>query len=159
VRSPLYCQNLLDSCALSPGPDNEADAGSRIIELYKNQEKMKFTLIVSHTVRAEVFHPNTPDWVKKLANEFVYTLPTNLTPEELAHQEVIWKTVTGNGKPENYKQDAEHLFQAAKYGGGYFITVDHGILGKGALIQKLTGVQSILPSAFLPILQSALASS
>jgi hypothetical protein len=36
----------------------------------------------------------------------------------------------GNGKAGKSICDARHLFEAGKYGGGYFVTNDKGILGK-----------------------------
>lgn len=66
-------------------------------------------------------------------------------------KQAIWDVLTGNGKPEKMKADAEHVFEASKYG-SYFITTDRRILDKRDDLSKI-GVSCwiILPSELLGI--------
>ena len=67
----------------------------------------------------------------------IFTLPTELTAQEADTRRRIEAEIQGNAKPGKDARDAEHLSEAAKYG-GYFITSDERILkrsqGFGALL-------------------------
>lgn len=150
MRVPInpYITNILvDSCAFDPKYSPEDAAAS---ELFGND---KLNLIVSHSNIKEIEHPNTPGWVKAEAQCRIYTIETNLTPDETERKRKIHEILTGNGKPENMIQDAEHVFEAHKYG-SYFVTTDSRILSKASELSKVTNVQIIKPSELLQIVRS-----
>jgi hypothetical protein len=121
-RPPQYTHSFIDSCAFNPGGIEEG-ASRRILEKWPN-------IIVAHSVQKELEHPNTPDDVKRMAQEFVYTVETELTPELLDKKDDIRIFVQGNAKLDRHKFDAEHLFELYKSGGGYFVTTDKRLLSR-----------------------------
>jgi predicted nucleic acid-binding protein len=84
----------------------------------------------------EIEHPNTPSHVKTEAQSRIFTIQTSLIDAEYKMKQTIWDTLTGNGKPEKMKADAEHIFEAHKYG-SYFITTDKRILEKREELTKI----------------------
>ena len=127
-RHPQYTQSFIDSCAFNPGGIEEA-ASRRILEKWPN-------IIVAHSVQKELEHPNTPDDVKRLSKEFVYTIERELTPELLKMKDEIRILVKGNAKPGKHKGDADHLFELYKFGGGYFVTTDMRLLSLSDELSK-----------------------
>lgn len=90
---------------------------------------------IAHSVLKEIEHPNTPLYVKGLAYKIGYTIPSDFTDEE---KNLLWrieKILAGNGKVENIRQDARHIFEAHKHG-HYFVTTDNGILEKKEELNK-----------------------
>jgi hypothetical protein len=150
---PLITNNHIDSCAFDPkyAPEDSASA-----ELFKLAEAGLFQLNIAHSTQKEIQHPNTPAWVKRKAADRIYTLPVGLTTDELALRAAIQRTLAGNGKPENVRQDAEHVFEAQKYG-GHFITTDNGILGRAGELKKLCGICIVRPTEFLATVKRRLA--
>jgi len=120
------------------------------IRAYESAGRIK--LIISHSTVKELEHPNVPREIKREADSHIRSMKVELTEGEKAQKQRILETLTGNGKPENMVQDAEHLFEAQKYGGGYFVTVDKGILRKAEDIRALCGVNVMTPSSFLAVL-------
>lgn len=49
----------------------------------------------------------------------------------------------GNAASEKHQADADHLFEAEKYGGGYFITHDKRILAKASAILEIAPLITI----------------
>jgi hypothetical protein len=145
---PKRRNNFLDSCAFDPDCATEAQASLKIFKKYQNEELI---LHLAHSTQKEIEHPNTPAWVKNEANSFIYTLPTSLTIDEQNTKKRIWEILTGNGKPEKMKKDAEHVFEASKYG-GYFITTDARIIKKKQEIESICSVIVVKPTEFLEIL-------
>ena len=96
----------------------------------------KLNLVIAHSTMKEIEHPNTPNHVKALAQDRIFTIPTSLTDIEFRIKQAIWDILTGNGKPENMKADAEHVFEAHKYA-SYFITTDDRILKKREELEKM----------------------
>lgn len=143
--SPLIVNNFIDSCAFDPKYEPEASAS---VEIFKLSESEDFSLEIAHSTQKEIEHPNTPEWVKEQAGGLIYSISVQLTPNEkklLIDIEVI---LAGNGKIENIRQDAWHVFEAAKYG-HYFITTDKRILARADALRERSGVNVLPPSAFL----------
>lgn len=137
----------MDSCAFDPKYSPEDEASLRIFSLY---EESAIVLNIAYSTTKEVEHPNTPSWVKKEAGALIYTIPTNLTQQEVAQKTEILKVLTGNGRPEKMEKDAEHVFEASKYC-GYFITTDERILKKKGDLHALCAAIIVKPSEFLDI--------
>jgi len=151
--SPLIVNNFIDSCAFDPKYEPEASAA---VEIFKLAEGGDVQLQIAHPTQKEIEHPNTPDWVKKQASGLIYTINVQLTPNEKKLLSDIEVMLAGNGKIENTKQDAWHVFEAAKYG-HYFITTDKRILARADELRNRGGVNVLLPSEFLKQLKAHMA--
>lgn len=152
--SPLIVSSFIDSCAFDPKYEPEASAA---VEIFKLSESEEFGLEIAHSTQKEIEHPNTPDWVKKQATGLIYTIGVQLiTPNEKKLLNDIEVILAGNGKIENIKQDAKHVFEATKYG-HYFITTDKRILSRAQELRDRSGVNVLLPSTFLESLKKHIA--
>ncbi len=139
----------LDSCAFDPKYGDEQQAANDIFEISNNSGLI---VQIAHSTQREIDHPNTPAWVKKRAADGIFTMEVQLTPSEVAVRDQIWAIITGNGKPENYRADAEHVFEAQKYG-SYFVTTDQGILDKSGELRKVCQIEIIKPTQLLALLR------
>ena len=75
---------------------------------------------------------------------------------EIKKKQEILRILTGNGNPEKMRNDAEHIFEAHKYGGRYFVTVDKRILKKRNELAKI-GVSCVMrPSELLALAEEFL---
>lgn len=78
------------------------------------------------------------------------TFQTQLTPDEQAIRGKLMALIQGNAKAGQHDRDVYHLFEADKYGGGYFITKDGRLLKKSAEVGRLLGSLYIVsPSTFM----------
>lgn len=147
--NPKIVNNFIDSCAFDPKyyPEDKASQ-----EIFQRSENNELILTIAHSNQKEINHPNTPVWVKQLANDLIYSIQTGLTEREIKQKEKILTILTGNGKPENMTDDANHVFEASKYG-RYFITTDKKILNKKNELEKACSVIVLRPSEFLEILK------
>jgi hypothetical protein len=145
------CTNIfIDSCAFDPNYEPETTAANYLKSLY---ESGKINLLIAHSTAKELEHPNVPTLIKREAQGRIRSFEVTLTEGEIRLKQRILETLTGNGKPENMLQDAEHIFEAQKYG-SYFVTVHKGILRKADGFEKLCGgLIVLLPSAFLSLLE------
>jgi hypothetical protein len=143
-RSPQYAHSFIDSCAFNPG-GNEESASRRILEKWPD-------IIVTYSVQKELDHPNTPDDVKQISQTFLYTIETELTPELLNKKNEIRVLVQGNAKPGKHKDDADHLFELYKFGGGYFVTTDVRLLSRSDELFKKFFITTIKPSEYEKLL-------
>lgn len=151
--SPLITNNFIDSCAFDPKYEPETSASVKIFGLSEGTDLL---LQIAHSTQKEIDHPNTPNWVKQKAREFIFTLQVQLTSNETKILREIESTLAGNGKVENIAQDARHIFEAQKYG-TYFITTDGLILRRADALRKRFGVQVLKPSDFLALTKKHLA--
>lgn len=144
---PRITNNFLDSCAFDPkyAPEDKA-----AVELFKLSRQGKILLQIAHSTQKEIEHPNTPAWVKTEANNLIFTISVQLTPNEVTCLRKIEAILAGNGKVENIAQDARHVFEAQKYG-SYFITTDARILNRANAFRKSCGVAIVTPSEFLAL--------
>ena len=143
-RPPQYTHNFIDSCAFDPGGIEEA-ASRRILEKCPN-------IIVAHSVQKELDHPNTPEDVKRMGQEFVYTIETELTPELQSKKGEIYILIQGNAKPGKHKGDADHLFELYKHGGGYFVTTDERLMSFSNELFSRYFITTIKPSEYEDLL-------
>jgi hypothetical protein len=140
----------LDSCAFDPKYTPEDTASMSLYQLYEQGE---LVLHIAHSTQKEIEHPNTPSWVKQEANAFIFTYKVQLTDEEIQRKEEILNILAGNGNPDRMRNDAEHVFEASKYG-PYFVTTDARILNKQMELHKLCGVVVLKPSEIMEIIRS-----
>jgi uncharacterized protein with PIN domain len=83
----------------------------------------------------------------------IYTIETSLTSDEQSGKAKILRILAGNGKPEKMAKDAEHVFEADKYG-SYFVTTDERILKKREELKDIVSVHILKPSELLEIINS-----
>ena len=140
-----YDAVLIDSCAFDPKCTAENQTALEIFEL--GQSELLFVGI-AHSTEKEIEHPNTPAWVKQKALELIFTVDVGLTQRERQLLVQIEQILAGNGKIEKFKSDAEHIFEAQKYGAN-FITTDGRILKKAPPLQNLCKIRIFKPSEYL----------
>lgn len=105
-------------------------------------------LEMAHSNQREVDHPNTPPWVKQRALQMVFTIPVSLTPDEENVKSRIHDLLRGNAMSEKHKDDAEHLFEASKYG-RYFVTTDQRVLARMAALYREFTIRVCRPSEII----------
>lgn len=121
---PRICNVAIDANALDrDGSDHDALV-DRVLAL---SAAGGINLIVPKRVRNEVSNPKTPAHVQDAALPKIFTIGVALNSDEERRKRIILAELQGNAKPGKHEADAEHLFEAAKYG-GYFITHDRRIL-------------------------------
>ncbi|MDC0598464.1 hypothetical protein OAP18_01275 [Gammaproteobacteria bacterium] len=108
---------------------------------------------VSSSTIKETEHPNTPEHVKEEASTKIFTIESNLVSEEHKTKTEIWRILTGNGKPEKMKQDAEHVFEAHKHG-PYFVTTDNRILKLRNELKKICNACIVTPSEMVELIHA-----
>jgi hypothetical protein len=148
LPDPRRTNTFLDSCAFDPKYHPEDEAAQRIRQLRRG---VMISILIAHSNQKEIEHPNTPADVKAEAADMNYTIETSLTPDEVARRAKIHAALTGDGNPEKYAADAQHVFEAGKYGGGYFVTTDGRILARKSELQALSGAVILKPSEWLRI--------
>ena len=109
----------------------------RVIAL---REANEINFVVPGSVRVETSHPNTPTNVQAAMLPEIHTLPVSRTAGEEATLYQIRAILRGNAQPGKHDADADHLFEASKYGGGYIITHDRRMLDKRDELRHLIGV-------------------
>jgi len=148
-RPPKYTHSFIDSCAFDPDDEGEYLCSRRLLD---KSDDLDLELIVAHSVQKEIEHPNTPDDVKVLAQSLIYTIESELTQPELEKREEIRALVRGNAKIGNHENDADHIFELFKYGGGYFITTDNRLLSKAEEFFTKYFVTTIKPTEYEKLL-------
>ncbi|HKN10309.1 MAG TPA: hypothetical protein VJ376_12630 [Pseudomonadota bacterium] len=120
---PRKVNVLIDNNALDPSGGYQAEV-DRLLGL---KAAGKVVLIAPGGVREEALHPNTPPVVRESVADQVFSLPVGLNQAEQQLLATIRSILQGNAAPGLHDADARHVFEAAKYGGGYFITHDRRI--------------------------------
>ena len=88
--NPFYQPVYFDSCAFDGGDETEQQASIKARELFEeNGGNMK-----------EIEYPNTPQCVKDLANNSIFTIEVQLTPQEEAELKDVEAIIVGNGNLE-----------------------------------------------------------
>jgi hypothetical protein len=129
--------------------DNPLD-NSAAREILHLESEGEITLILPFSVKIEIAHPKTPSHVQSSASCMIYTEPTELTSNERAIHANVLKIIQGNANPGKHDRDVMHLFEAHKYGGGYFITKDKRLLEKKREIEgRLSSLRIVSPSDFI----------
>lgn len=131
---PRMVNTHLDNNAL------EHSAPEQVVRLLQLKEDGRINLIVPKGVRLEAMDPNTPEEVSRTLAAQIFTLEVERSEDEERELALLKATLQGNAKAGKHSADGEHLFEAAKYGGGYFITHDTRMLH-----QKRVALEAILP--------------
>ena len=147
---PRYYNNVIDANILDRLEDGHDEAVDAMLALYRGN-MVSFQL--PYSVKAEIDHPHTPTEVKERAREFIFTETVTLTANEHALHAEVRELIRGNAAPGQHDQDSFHLFEAEKYGGGYFVTRDRRLLRKRAEIERLLGLIVLAPTEFMSVYQ------
>ncbi|MBN8811846.1 MULTISPECIES: hypothetical protein [unclassified Sphingomonas] len=113
------------------------------------------SVLLPHSVKAEIENPNTPTAVKCRAADLIYTMPVSLNPGELDVHAKVRALMRGNALSNQHDSDAFHVVEASKYG-GYFVTLDKRILRKSAELRALLpGLWVVSPQELVGIYNAA----
>jgi hypothetical protein len=130
---PHICNVAIDANALDrDGTDHDAEV-DRLLAL---ASAGTINLIVPKGVRLEISNPKTPADVQEGALPKIFTIGVGLNADEERRKRIIAAELRGNAKPGKHAADADHLFEAAKYG-GYFITHDKRILDRAGRLGEV----------------------
>jgi hypothetical protein len=146
---PRICPVAIDANALN----RDGSAHDKLVDrLLSLSAAGTIRLLVPKGVREEILDPRTPSHIQEAVLPQVFSYRVGLNAEEQRRHRIITQELQGNAKPGKHEADADHLFEAAKYG-GYFITHDDRILSRaGRLGESLPPSLTILRLAdFLAI--------
>ena len=143
---PQIHNNFIDANVPDRLDDGHDEAVDEMLTL---AEQGSITLMLTHSVKTEIGNPNTPSDVKQRTLGLIFTEPVSLTNNELELHKQVREMVQGNAKPGRHDRDAFHVVEAAKYGGGYFVTRDQRLLGKRGELSGLLDIEIVSPSDFI----------
>ena len=130
---PRICPVAIDANAL----DRDGSArDNRVDRLLGLSSAGTINLIVPKRVREEIQNPRTPAHVQEAALPKLFTIAVGLNSDEQRRKRIIEQELQGNARPGKHIADADHLFEAAKYG-GYFITHDQRILTRAGRLGEV----------------------
>jgi len=124
---PRHCNVTIDANALDRDGTDRDRSIDRLLGLHRTRV---LNIVVPKGVRVEALHRNTPDYVRNEIASKIFTIETELTQPELEQLRRIEAMLRGNAELGKHAADARHLFEAGKYGGGYFVTNDCRMLKK-----------------------------
>ena len=133
VLDPRICPVAIDANALDRDGSARDDLVDRLLGL---SSAGTINLIVPKRVREEIQNPRTPAHVQDAALPKLFTIPVGLNSDEQRRKRIIEQELQGNARPGKHMADADHLFEAAKYG-GYFITHDQRILIRAGRLREV----------------------
>jgi hypothetical protein len=130
---PRKCPVAIDANALDrDGSERDAQV-DRLLALSSAEI---INLIVPKGVRQEILNPRTPAHVQEAALPKRFTIGVGLNSDEQRRRRIIVQELQGNARPGKHEPDADHLFEAAKYG-GFFITHDDRILSRAGRLGEV----------------------
>jgi hypothetical protein len=148
---PRRRNTFVDTCAFDPKVEPEHSAAQKIRAI---RQGGNISILLAHSNRKEIEHPNTPADVKAEAADMIYTINVPLTPAEHQKRVLVHQTMTGDGNADRYEADAHHIFEAGRYGGGYFVTTDQRILNRKSLLEPISGANIVKPTEWLAICEA-----
>ena len=149
---PLIHNNFIDSNILDEIADGENDAVQEIIRV---SDSTDIQVLLPYSVCDEVNNPQTPAHVRRVVNYFIYSIEVNLNSYERQNYRDFVDAVSGEAQERNIAPDLFHVWEAAKNGGGYFITRDKRLLGRAPGIADFLGIEVVTPGSFLAKLDEA----
>lgn len=111
-------------------------------------------LHLTHSVKDEIAHANTPSEVKSRAQGLIYSIPVQLTVAEQELHRRVQDVIRGNAKAGKHDADAFHLVESDKHGGGHFLTNDKRLLRKNTGLSHLLQIEIVTPTEFLNVLKN-----
>ncbi len=127
-------------------PWREEEKCSR--RLLARSDDGELVIEIAHSVQKEIDHPHTPNDVKALARTLIYSKETGLIPDLQSRRDEIRMLIRGNAREGKHENDADHIFDLYKFGGGYFITTDHRLLSLSGILFSKYFVTTLKPSEY-----------
>lgn len=143
---PFHYNNFVDANILDDVADGEDAAVNEIVGL---EQTGKIILLPPYSVQNELKRPNTPAHVQRAATLFLFSMQVGLTEVEQRRYSSLVAAVKGDAKEKNIAPDLFHVFEAAKHGGGYFITHDKRLLARSEAISTELQIDVVTPMVFL----------
>ncbi len=109
----------------------------------------EITVLLSYSVCNEIKKPNTPAHVSLVVNRFNFSIEVNLTVNERQNYRDLVDSVRGDAEERNIAPDLFHVWEAAKNGGGYFISRNKRLLARSSAIAELLQIEVVTPAEFL----------
>jgi hypothetical protein len=131
--NPRICPIAIDANALNRDGSARDGLVDRLMKLWAGGT---INLIVPKGVRQEILDPRTPGHIQEAVAPMIFTISVGLNPAEEHRRQLIERKLQGNARPGRHTSDADHLSEAAKYG-GYFITHDKRILDRTIQFRSL----------------------
>jgi predicted nucleic acid-binding protein len=125
---------FLDSNAL----DYDETLSSRLLDLAESE---KIKLQIPKRVLDEIRSIRTPKRIRAAMLDQIFTEPVALTIDEEDKLKIARGLLRGNALSDKHDADADHIFEAVKYGARYFITHDNRILKNQDNFRKMFGTQ------------------
>lgn len=148
---PRYHQVFLDAHIFDESDDVEITAA--VAEILGPMRE-SVSILLPHSVKAEIERPQTPARVKALASELIYSIPVELRQSENETHSRLRIIMRGNALSDQHDADAFHVVEAGKYG-GYFVTLDRRILSKRHEISSvIPGLWIVKPQELVDIFRS-----
>jgi hypothetical protein len=132
---PRYGNIHLDANALEPPDPSDREL---VREFLKLRDDEVISVVNPHGVQREVNHPHTPSSTR-MGMEGIFTIQTSQMPEEQTVRSRLRELMRGGAAAGRHAADAEHIFEASKYGGIYFVTHDRRIINKKTEIAHILG--------------------
>lgn len=138
-RDPRYCAIRVDTHFFddSIGP-SERTSADLLLDLAENGV---LSIAVPHSVRSELEHPNTPPEALRRSVRLPFTYDTGIG--SAANREAVRRIMQGNAGPGRHVKDANHLYDAAAWSAGYFVTCD------GRIHRKANEIAEALPELWI----------
>jgi hypothetical protein len=143
---PRKCHVSIDANAL----DRTVERAKLVDRLLALHDSGCIKLIIPKGVRVELSNPRTPLDVRTATEGKIFTINVGLNASELAQKRQLTLALRGNANSNKHAPDADHLFEATKYG-GYFITEDKRILKKAGGFKLSSSLQVVTLTEFLKI--------
>jgi len=126
AHDPRYHGTMIDAHLLDDIADDRADQ-RQARDAMVSIPITEMQIMLPHSVKAEIDHPNTPAIVKERASAFIYSFNTQIaSANTLRKAKAIMR---GNAESPKHDRDAEHCCDAAIWG-SFFVTLDARILRK-----------------------------
>lgn len=143
---PFRTLNFVDANILDDVADGQSTSVNEIVGLVRAGELL---LHLPYSVRKELRRPETPDHVQRAADCFVFSIEVELTHQEKIRFIQFLHSTKGRAEEKNIRRDLFHVFEAAKYGAGYFLTRDKRLLARSPTITQQIQIEVLNPEAFI----------
>lgn len=135
VPSLRYGSIVIDAMILDYVDGFEGEVIERLMSYYFEGE---ISLLLPHSVKAELESGNTPERVRRRARDLIFSNPVTLNADEQKRADLIYELLNGNAQPGKHLSDSLHVFEASKYG-RFFVTNDQRIIRKRGPLLEILG--------------------
>lgn len=132
LPDPCFGNIFLDANALDRIDKQRSDL---VDQFQRLAEELELNIVNPSGVQKEIDNMQTPRQTQ-MDMSGIYTIKVPLNHHEFSIREKLRQVMSGNAQSSKHYADADHLFEASKYG-RYFITHDRRIRMKQLEIVKL----------------------